>query len=669
MDRFRMFRTLRFKVFLGLAFLQLITFAALGILLFRITSDQYFRKFQAHLQSITRTCAFAMDSQVHGRLRSETDANRPEYQRMLHVLQSVKESEPYVTYLYTLNYDAAQDKLFYAVDGGRFEYDTIWIEAANISVFLHVAEDGAIVVHYGSEEYRATFEVEGPAGKTVVGVDQKDKTMSLNGERVFTLVRARPLVVKGASNTYDMEHRSGEDSLPNQGQISMNLVPHGEPISRPGEEYIGDAGDLQALKAVIRKNVDSTEDHARSTNYGDVLYSYAMIHDETGGFRGLVVAEVYTRELDAFRRSFQTTTIQIFGAILVVTGFLSVVFARAFLKPLGVLTVGVDQLSTGNLETQVTLRTRDEFGRLAESFNVMVRRMKQSADEAAALTDQLRSIVSSYTKFVPHNFLELLGRDRIIDVNLGDQTQQEMTIFFNDIRSFTTLSEGMSPRETFEFINQYLGRVGPVIRKHSGFIDKYIGDAIMALFPQNPENAVLAAIEMQRELFLFNEQRRREGHAPIKTGIGIHTGNLILGTIGEAGRMEATVISDAVNAASRLEGLTKTFGSRILISDYARSLLPHPELFEMRFLGKIRVKGKKQALGIYEIIDGLESKEIGLRLATRTALNEALQLYYAKDFAASETLFKSLYLRRLAKIREFGIPDGWDGVEAMGSKK
>jgi two-component system sensor histidine kinase ChiS len=133
----------------------------------------------------------------------------------------------------------------------------------------------------------------------------------------------------------------------------------------------------------------------------------------------------------------------------------------------------------------------------------------------------------------------------------------------------------MSPKDNFDFINAYLGRVSPVIRKHHGFIDKYIGDAIMALFPENADDAVQAAIEIHRQLVKFNQEREQFSLQPIKIGIVLHIGTLMLGTIGEEKRMEGTVISDAVNLASRLEGLTKMYGASILVSEAFLNELTH----------------------------------------------------------------------------------------------
>ena len=151
----------------------------------------------------------------------------------------------------------------------------------------------------------------------------------------------------------------------------------------------------------------------------------------------------------------------------------------------------------------------------------------QDITEQKEAEEYLHKLSKTYQKFVPKQFLEFLGKSDITEIQLGDQTQKEMSILFSDIRSFTSLSETMNSGENFKFINAYLKRVVPQIEKNHGFIDKYIGDAVMALFPNNPTNAIDASILMLEELHLYNEQRKKKQYKPINTG------NLTLGIVGD----------------------------------------------------------------------------------------------------------------------------------------
>jgi two-component system sensor histidine kinase ChiS len=292
----------------------------------------------------------------------------------------------------------------------------------------------------------------------------------------------------------------------------------------------------------------------------------------------------------------------------------------------------------------------------------------------------LAKINAAYGRFVPHNFLQLMGHESIIEVKLGDHVQKEMTILFSDIRSFTTLSESMSPQENFNFINSYLSRISPIIRTHRGFIDKYIGDAIMALFAYEPSDAVQCAIAMQQQMAVYNGHRHNCGYAPITIGIGLHTGSLMLGTIGETERMESTVISDAVNLASRLEGLTKLYGAGILISEQTLAQLNNPHQYRYRFLDRVKVKGKQVPVALFEVYDGDVQWLQDLKTQTQNNFNQAIDFYANANFAAARSGFEKinhlnpqdkavqLYLKRCENYQKYGVPADWEGVEVLNEK-
>lgn len=255
------------------------------------------------------------------------------------------------------------------------------------------------------------------------------------------------------------------------------------------------------------------------------------------------------------------------------------------------------------------------------------------------VTIHLKKTNAAYERFVPHKFLRLLGKDDIVDVRLGNHVKMDLTVFFTDIRDFTTLSEKMTPEENFAFLNTYLDRVGPVIRRNNGFIDKYIGDGIMALFQNEPDHAIQAAVEMQEMIRIYNQDRIARDYDPIRVGVGIHQGSLMLGTIGESGRMDATVISDAVNLCSRIEGLTKLYGSNILISDYTYQNIAQKDRFHYRHLGRVCVKGKKRSIGIYEIINGDHPEQMELKIKTKPIFDNGIENFNKNNFSDAAKYF------------------------------
>ena len=370
----------------------------------------------------------------------------------------------------------------------------------------------------------------------------------------------------------------------------------------------------------------------------------------------------------------------ILGSVLFIIVVFPFFFRESLIKPLNRLLDGVRKVNEGDLGVVVPVQVEDEIGFLSGSFNNMVKSILESEEKLKNNLDFQMKLTESYSYFVPKEFLEFLKKESIIDIKLGDNVQKEMTIFFSDIRSFTMLSERMSPQENFNFLNSCLSRIGPVVRNNGGFIDKYIGDAVMALFPGSPEDALHAAISMQNVIRTYNRHRSSAGYEPIEIGVGIHTGVLMLGTIGEERRMEGTVISDAVNLTSRLEGLTKLYGASIIISDKTASSLKSRSDFHFRYLGRVQVKGKRKWVDIFEILDGVSSELMGVKLGTKADFERGIQLYQNSDFSEACVCFNKvvdgnpedraahLYLKRCRSLERNGAPKGWEGVTTFDEK-
>lgn len=266
------------------------------------------------------------------------------------------------------------------------------------------------------------------------------------------------------------------------------------------------------------------------------------------------------------------------------------------------------------------------------------------AIDNARLYAELKALNLAYESFVPKEFLNLLEKKSIIDLKLGDQVQKEMTVMFCDIRGFTTISEKMTPQETISFINSFFSKMEPVITQHAGVIDKYIGDAIMALYPAHADDALQGAIAMLNCLREYNKERLvlNPSIEPISIGIGLNTGILVLGTVGDAHRMEGTVISDAVNTASRIQGLTKTYLANILITDDTYKKLKNPERYAIRKLGTVFVKGKTIPLVIYEVFDNDNEEIIALKQQTNLQFKQAIKFFQKQKYEKSLSLFKKI---------------------------
>lgn len=377
----------------------------------------------------------------------------------------------------------------------------------------------------------------------------------------------------------------------------------------------------------------------------------------------------YQQEVQRNLRGVYVIAILSAGAMIVAFVFIT----WLFLSPLRQLKVSVDKVREGNWESDIKIRGHDEVAELSVAFNAMIGSIR-------GYIQQLVDVSTGYQRFVPEQFLSQLNRANVTEIKLGDQVQMDMTILFTDIRAFTQISEQMSPKENFDFLNRYLGMVGPLVRKNNGFIDKYIGDAIMALYPSRSEDAILTAIQIQQTLELFNHNHIQQNVPAITIGVGIHTGSLMLGILGEPERFDGSVISDNVNLASRIEGLTKFFETAILVSDATMSCLGNKGKFMSRYLGQVKVMGKKEPFGIYEILDSLPMEDRIRKAAAIPALEAGIAAYQKGDLVEAERSFEKvleayeadvpaqIYLGLVKAMQGQDLPADWTGAIVMHGK-
>lgn len=235
---------------------------------------------------------------------------------------------------------------------------------------------------------------------------------------------------------------------------------------------------------------------------------------------------------------------------------------------------------------------------------------------------ELGEMAKSYSRFVPFQTIELLGFQSVTDISLKVGREISMAIVFCDIRGFTTMSESMSPSDAVSFLNSYFSSLAPILQKNNGVIDKFMGDGIMAFF-MNPKDAIKACGEFQHGLAEFNMIHRSGGvRDKIKTGMGVHFGKVLLGAVGYEDRLSISVVSDAVNVASRLDGLTKRFGVDIICSEEA-FLFGDSEDF--RLIAHLKVDGRRGSTKIYEYFGHLEEFERVKRRATKKYLAQVVE--------------------------------------------
>ena len=334
----------------------------------------------------------------------------------------------------------------------------------------------------------------------------------------------------------------------------------------------------------------------------------------------------------------------------------------------------VEQYSAAHLKLLVTLALQSSTA--IESAMLYEKNIREAREREEAIL-RIHEVTK---KFVPHEFIRSLGKETLTDVKLGDQVEKIVTVLFTDIRDFTTLSEKMTPEENFHFVSSFNARLGPIIRSNNGFINQYLGDSIMAIFPENPEDALRAAVGMQKAVHELNKERKETGLPSIRAGIGMHTGSLIMGITGDEFRMDAATISDTVNTAARIESLTKYYKSPLLLSDHTLQYLNGQNNFHFRHLGNVKLKGKNNLLSIVECINGFDELQFERKLQTLSQFNEAMSSYHDQQFENALQIFQTIltndpddltahyFLTNTKKYLREGVPKNWTGTEEMVSK-
>lgn len=292
-----------------------------------------------------------------------------------------------------------------------------------------------------------------------------------------------------------------------------------------------------------------------------------------------------------------------------------------------------------------------------------------------------RQLTGLFGQYVPPELVDEMAKDPT-HISM-DSDSREMTVLFSDVRGFTTISEGLDPKELTQLMNEYLSPMTFVIQKHRGTIDKYMGDAIMAFWgaplpdQDHARHALLAAMGMIDELKVIQKAFEAKGWPAIKIGVGLNTGTMTVGNMGSSFRMAYTAMGDAVNLGSRLESITKQYGVYIIVSEFTKAKVPD---FVYRELDRIRVKGKDEPVAIFEPV-GPEGSVDAATLEELERYRHAVELYKAQKWDEAEAAFTALhnadpsrylydhvYLERIAHFRIESPGEGWDGVFTFQTK-
>ncbi|WP_274650212.1 adenylate/guanylate cyclase domain-containing protein [Paenibacillus humicola] len=403
---------------------------------------------------------------------------------------------------------------------------------------------------------------------------------------------------------------------------------------------------------------------------GQWIFAIAPVYDSKGKIVGIYETGRDLTVLERENKQIYKGVIEKIAAITLIVLLVFVVTTYFLLASLRKLRRSVAEITNGNWDAEVSIRTRDEVGELGEQFNVMVRHIRQYIRDITAFSE------ASF-RFVPQQVFKYLGKRGILDVHLGDQVQQNMIVMVSKIRQFYEMSKRLSPKENFNFMNSFLSRFGPLVRKENGLIASYMGAGFMSLFPSRTEDAINAAIAIRKELVVYNGHRAKANYPPVDIGIAIHKGPLMLGIIGEETRMESNVISDDVTLTTRLEELSEQLGVSILVTHSAMETVASPERFQYRSLGRIHLGGQQTPVELYDVYEGdPEAVRMG-KDKTKKLFERGVQLYQeGRFFDARETFVEVIKWSRLDKAAKLyfylcdeyyqrGTAVDWNGTLAV----
>ncbi|MCL2214103.1 MAG: adenylate/guanylate cyclase domain-containing protein [Treponema sp.] len=396
---------------------------------------------------------------------------------------------------------------------------------------------------------------------------------------------------------------------------------------------------------------------------------------------------------DVFYKDADSITVQtiiIICASSLIAAFLLLLAANSLTSPMRKIVLAMEKIiKTADLSSRVDVEYKDETGLLAQSFNKMTEELdsaysqiKHYAFDAVIAGKKEERIRQIFQKYVPNDVIErfFASPEKML---VGDN--RCLSILFSDIRSFTTISEGMAPDDLVNSLNRYFTGQVDIIYNRNGIVDKYIGDAIMAFWgaPEKHDDdalqSVLSGLEMIDAVNKFNDNQRKLGKCEFHIGIGLNYGEVTVGNIGSERKMDYTVIGDAVNLASRMEGLTKTYHSEILISESLFEELRKRAAeygLHYRLLDTVAVKGKTKGVRIFTVKKTLTPDE----QRAWPLHNQGMKLYYRRSFTEAAVKFKealsilpgdfnarSLY-SRCAEYASNPPPENWNGVEVMKTK-
>ena len=318
--------------------------------------------------------------------------------------------------------------------------------------------------------------------------------------------------------------------------------------------------------------------------------------------------------------------IGIFSALFIVA--LSLTF-RKLSRPIKKINVILGELNNNVHRDSYKIGGGKEFVEISNQLTSLDQKMRDQEKLLKIANDE-------YEKVVPKQIMRHLGVKNFSNLQIGENVSKEVTTMFCDLENSTQKSETLTPSENFKFINDYLGIISPIVRRHNGFVDKYLGDGVLAVFAR-PQDGVDCAKDIVKQINIKNKENSLPYQMEVK--IGIHTGQVVLGVVGDEGRKSPTIVSDTVNYTAKMQEVNEIYKSHVILSKATLSLLKSSTNY--RYLGQLNLDGNFR-FAIYELLDVLPVEKLKCALSSKTQFEQAVRMLESGQKQQAKTLFLQL---------------------------
>jgi len=609
-----------------------------GYFIYQSIENYLFHSYKEEKKAFLVSVTKLLDENSFKKLASSASSKSSAHKDLNRKLLEVSKSDLYDNRLFTLAIDPKTEKLKYVTDSYVVNRELILVSNDSFEVQISKDDKGNLGLWDKDKLVNSIAFRRGNRTTTfLLKPDANGSTLEINGTQVLRLSGGSELSAKYKSiilNKQNTSFQSTRITIAREEQtISYRFIKANSSLHVNGNPFFAPTNLTSAIIS-IAKNNSATAELTLKNESGSSVYIYAPIKKAKQTI-GVIVLQIGSSTQKQLQQGLLQPIIFGLSILAVCWMFASIVIARKITNPMEQLTLAIVRLIQQDFNFKLSPKNFGSFGFLANQFNMMLMRLQKSRTELIHLN-------KSYSRFVPHQLLKQLSAGGVNDISLGDSCEREMTVLFCDIRGFTSLSETMSPSANFRFINRYLSQIAPVINKHSGIIDKYLGDGIMALFPSGADDAVKASIEMLESLDKYNKKLKQNKLPIIEVGLGLHTGNTMLGTVGTSSRMDATVISDTVNAAARVESMTKAFATKILITEETKRALSDLSQYRIRYIASCRIQGKSKPVTLYEIFNNDSLSMQKEKLQNQSMMIQAWKAYKDGDSARAIQMYQRL---------------------------